>query len=764
MAQERSRWQQEITAKLAECRAIIRRHLLTLGAALFAAAVAAAFWLLDGVDLLHFALTKLEQPQTVRSALAIAAVIGLVAVATWWLATRLLPRLSDESIALAIERANPSLNGRLITAVQSKPASSPLGAAISERTQRTAADAIADLDPHSLLDPTPRRRWATIAGVLLAAIVAVGLLDAGHLSRFADAYLLGADDYWDASRTTRLQLAIQRPASDEVTPFGESRELRAARGAPLTIVVIPETGSSVPDRVRLDIGDVSGSDQTVSMFADDGERFRHTLPRLFDDVALQISGGDYASPLPYHVRVVPAPEIVEVAVKPNYPEYLGLAEPPPEGIAVQSSRVRLPVGTRGLIAGATNAALREVRVVSSGERWTIEPGEGIDGRAFAFPVATFAAERESADDRLVASVEPRELEITLIGEDGLRSLSPLRLTLEPIADQPPEIRARPRGIGDAVTRRASVPWEGTIEDDYGVRDAAFEVSRQSGDRQVASDYPVELPSGPREIAIGKDEQPVTLDLRQMQPGIGDTLTVALTATDFRPTQDFGSGTSRTGRSEGFRLLVVSDEELLAILRGKEVNLRQRFEQIVEETTQTRDDIREQVGREREASALPDSPERTELKQRISAGVDRGLLAVRKAETESRAVAALFADLRAELVNNRLDTRDRLGRIDNGVLGPLREVLADQFGTVEQSVTAAREAIRTRSGTEAALTTAEGELTRLVERLNAILSEMERRQSYNELIEELERLAERYESLREKTKERNVDDFLDDLLQ
>ena len=741
----------ELQAILAATRQTIRRQLSLLGLFRSLALAGGLLWLLDGWDVLYFQLTKLEQPRVLRALLIGSAVVGLVGYAVWWLVTRRLRPMPDDAVALTIERARPELQQRLITAVQSQQPDSGIAAEMSARTQRDAADALANFSPSDLIDSRPLRRAALLAAVLWGAATLTPLLAESHWSRWADAYLRLMPDYWSDFRQTRARLQVVRSPGEPPIEFDQSRTIRAARGANLTVVAVIADGTVRPDRVRLTA--TSQSDrrdvQTISMLPTDGGVFRHTLPRLFDDLTLDLVAGDYATAQPYRVEVVDPPQIDALAMAIDYPDYTGLDIADAAPTPVLSSRVELPVGSQVRFLAEANKPIATARLLA-GETRLAQPAGGAD---FGFD-AVIAAAGEPSSGGLVIS-EPTELELSLVDTDGLRSLAPLSLVIEPVADTPPQVSARPRGIGQAVTRRAIIPWVGQVTDDYGLRDAWLKLRIDEAE-PVRS--PVDLPTRSKSWTIDPDA-PATIDLRDFDPQREQTLSLSLVAADANPAAD-----ARTGQSEVVTLQVVSADELLAILRGKELNLRQRFESIVEEVTDTRDDIREQRSREDEAAALPDSPEQMKLRQQISAGIDRDLLAVRKNASEAGAIFELFGDLRAEMVNNRVDTRDLLDRIDRGVLTPLESVLASDLPRVDRSMVAAREAIRSRDDIASSLAAADRDLSRLVDRLQAILAEMQRRQSYNELIEELQELTRRYEKLTEETKSRGVDDFFDDLLE
>ena len=760
---DRSPWQTDLLGTLAATRRVIRRQLTAIGLARLAVLAGVAFWLLDGWDLLYFQATKLEQPKPLRVVLIAAATATLVAFGLWWLVTRRLRAMPDDAVALTIERVRPSLQQRLITAVQSTRADSPLGDAMAARTQRVAVDALSDFEPRELVRREPLLHPALAALSLWSAVGLTAVFAPSHIARWAEAYLRFDDDYWNDFRTTRATLRVARGPSESLVPFDETRTVRAARGANLTVVATIEEGTVVPERVRLTAVSRNdrGDSQTVSMLPTDDGSFRHTFPRLYDDQLLTMVAGDFATSQPYRIEVVDPPRIDRLAMRVDYPDYTGLNRDGVDPQPVLSSRVALPAGSVVEFLAEANKPIRSVRIVAGSER----AERSASGDRFSFVATVDAAAPVESDeagevaasgtsDAAIAISETADVEISLVDEDGLRSLAPLSLIVEALEDLPPTVSARPRGIGSAVTQKARLPWSGTVTDDYGIDEAWFRLRVDDDEPQQAA---VDVPARRRDWTIDPDD-PVVLDLRDFKPQLEQTLEVALAAADANPT-----GT-RPGTSEAVLLKVVSAEELLAILRSKELNLRQRFESIVEEVTATRDDIREQRQRERDASAMEDSPERTRLLQTISAGIDRDLLAVRKNASEAAAIFELFGDLRAEMVNNRVETRDLLDRIDRGVLTPLDRVLADSMPRVDRSVVAARDAIRSRGEVAETLAVADRELSRLVDRLAAILAEMQRRQSYNELIEELQELTRRYEKLTEETKSRGVDDFFDDLLE
>src|SRR5690606_16084143 len=159
-------------------------------------------------------------------------------------------------------------------------------------------------------------------------------------------------------------------------------------------------------------------------------------------------------------------------------------------------------------------------------------------------------------------------------------------------------------------------------------------------------------------------------VRPLELSVGQKLILTLFARD----ADDVTG-PHENHGEVYSFNVVSAEELLAQLYDKEMNLRQRFEQIMAEVQETREDLAAQQERVREAAGLLSGPragaadadgELSARRSALDAAADRRLSAIRKNHTETRSIEELFGEIRAEMVNNRVDTSSALERIDEGI--------------------------------------------------------------------------------------------------
>ena len=348
------------------------------------------------------------------------------------------------------------------------------------------------------------------------------------------------------------------------------------------------------------------------------------------------------------------------------------------------------------------------------------------------------------------------LQFELFDADGIQTLEPIRLIVTGIVDVAPTVETRLRGIGRSITRLAGIPVEGRITDDYGVTSARFGYRVDD-----ATDYDFvkfeQAAAGQKSFTLGAQAEPPfeRFLVRPLELSLGQKLVLSVFARD----ADDVTGPHES-HGEVYSFTVVSAEDLLAQLYDKELNLRQRFEQIIEEVRETREDIAVQRERSLEAQKLRESiepkqrPASDELQAIVSAldaAADRRLNAIRKNHTETRSIEELFGDIRAELVNNRVDTTTMLERIDDGIVAPLHQINEIDYPEVDRNLALFK--LVNEEGDDA---TTQIDLTLtaidvMLERMNDVLREMRRRETFNELVKRLQSILEKQETIREQTK-------------
>jgi hypothetical protein len=240
---------------------------------------------------------------------------------------------------------------------------------------------------------------------------------------------------------------------------------------------------------------------------------------------------------------------------------------------------------------------------------------------------------------------------------------------------------------------------------------------------------------------------------------------------------------------------VTPEDLLAQLEVREIGLRRRFEQIIDEMTQMRDSLlRVKASLSDEASTTsapeegsgaagldaepltPDEKERRAVELRLLR-VQRAVQQSQKSVAEVLGVAAGFLGIREELINNRVDTEDRKNRLKEQIADPLNQTCSEQFPRLDERLneldktlapTASDRPSTPSPGTESAPTVqaaadaAIDQANVVLSELEAVLAKMQNLETYNELLDIVRDLLKDQQRLMEKTQQERRRQTLEDL--
>ncbi|MEZ6144833.1 MAG: hypothetical protein R3B91_05220 [Planctomycetaceae bacterium] len=805
----------DVLSVLNDLRTRIRRYVLIEGASLVVVMICGLFWVSYLTDWAYFRMSRLELPGWLRSAFLILMLCSLVGGALTWIVARLMRRIRSRALALVLEKRFPELDDRLITAVEladsGEEDDSPLASAMQRRTITDAALVTRNLDLENVFDRRPLKRALVGAIMLLVSIAGLGIADASSVQRWYSAFVLGRDNYWDPFRRSALSVGVVAQPGDRFQKLTTDEEYRHPRGADLVVRVDVPEDKVVPEQVTLHYhttGETGSSQGRVTMTQVGNRSFRHVLSRAMDDHQLWVVGGDFTNRRPYRIDVVDPPRIDGISLDCNYPAYTGMNAFADQMVPVQGTQVSLPVGTRFVLKAGTNKALLGVRIRSpqfdlsiavpsiSDDQSTAElppsassqlvvKSEESDesmtyplresdvqqlfasgGSGFELPlvVATDAAERLAnwnASTNFELPVPPDvPLQFELHDTDDIWSAEPTRLTINGIVDLPPVVETRLKGIGRSITRLARIPVEGTISDDYGVRTARFGYRVDEAEAYEYADLS-QVPAGQKSFPLGGAEPQGTepFNVRPLELSLGQKLILSVFAED---ADDISGPHESHGELYTFR--VVSNEELLAILYDKELNLRLRFEQIITEVTEARDDLAAHLEVSREAQGLrgveqPTDDQRALLDQAntsLAVCADRRLQSMRKNHTETRSIEESFAEIREEMVNNRVDTSTALERIDDGILTPLHQINEFDYPEVDQNIALFRLVHEGGEDSAAEIQTAIRNIDTMLDRMQGILTEMQRRETFNEIVKLYQALLEKEQELHNRTKKSHID--------
>ncbi len=817
----------EIRAALAGLRWRIRAYVLVEGIAVAAIWLGAAFWLSLALDYLPILAGASELPRPVRAALLAITAVGAVGLIYWYVLRRIVVRLADRSMAVLLERRYREFGDSLLTAVEMSERpdrTESFNPVMLDATKRLAQQQIPDVRLRNLFNFRPLALRVVAAAGLAASVIAFATANAPFFSQAADRLWLLRDEPWP--RRTKIEVVgieMQRPEgvsqNAELPPLltFDNGPIKVARGASFNLRVVADASAVVPEfcsirywtadnefgsvrmkkigRVRVD--ETGGRQRSVQGFAFDGKPFKGILSSVsFDVVGNDHRIGSYA------VEVVDSPAVVETKLDCSFPAYMvdeATSSWLPRTLDYLPSGTQLPRGSKVVIRGQANKDLRRVvvRNLDTLEETRIDvAGEGEAARSFAYPV-----------DGLMANLS---LEVVLVDRDQVFSDRPFRIALAAVPDDAPRIETRLRGIGSAVTPDVVVPLLGKVTDDYQVNATWADV--QVGDAEPRKE----------KLTLGREGVLQTeLDFRELRSDAqpielkpAEKLRLRVLADDRFKLGDEGPN---QGTGELYELDVVTAEELLRLLESRELGLRRRFEQIIEETTEMRDSLlrvkvelagagndeaaskdaagkdaaskdaagkdaagkdaagkdaagKDAAGKDaagnRLAGAEPGdaSPDGETAAQRAQSlrllRVQRALQQSQKSSQEVLGVALSFADIREELINNRVDTEDRKERLKEQIADPLQKIVAERFPELEKRLAELEKSLadapRARTSSEEASDQAELLLTDL----NDILQKMLDLETYNELLDIVRDLIKEQTDLLDKTRQQKKRQLLE----
>lgn len=662
-----------------------------------ALAAAGIFWATLGLDWL------LEPPAWARACAGAAAVVILLWLAGTRLVGRLAVPLTDQALALALERRVPGCGDTLSTAITLADAGGePVDADLAGRTTTAAATLARDVSTRGVFRRGRLLALAFLGAGAAASVAGLVVAQPAVATIWARRLALLDDTPWP--RRTRL----------EVEGFtGGVRKV--ARGGDVDILVHATASGPLPDLVELRSRTRGGAWRTVRMGtrgADDaGRTFGHLLETVGDDLELEVRGGD-ARLRGLMLDVVEPPSLAEATIRCTLPDYLGGGRRDPPASRV----VAVPRGSRIEVTFRATKPLAAARIMG---RFATEAADvvlaSLDAPSPAAETITAAIPALDADCSLVAS---------FTDTDGISAREPITLTLTAVPDEPPRVAVKLADISTAVTRVARLPVVGTLADDHGLADAAVSLGRAEGGEPPTVVPLSRVRGGELLVELGA-ERPEVVSLEPLGLALGDRITAVVSARDGCP---LGGG-PHTGSGETWLLEVVSPEALQAMLEAREVLLRRRLEASIDDLTAARRGLDQTGGDDggtRAASRLGE--------------------ATARAAGEAGEIAAAFRGIHGELANNGLLTPELQTRLVEQIAEPLAAVAAGPLAALADGC---RAAVRSEGTTSDLATRADAALAAL----RAVLARMLELESFNEVVERLRGVIEAQERLRRDTLER-----------
>src|SRR5439155_18937188 len=440
------------------------------------------------------------------------AAFGLVVAAIVWGVAPLRHTPSDARLARFIEERTPSLDDRLVSAVDlvqsERYGSSPAIAEpmLADAARRAGAVALDQIVPIGLL-----RRAGVQAAAGVAILVVLVLVAREPARQTLDAASL-------ALFPSRVTL--------EVTPGSA----RIKFGTPLAIEA-RLVGNRAPIVAQVQIGE--GDHWRASeMTTEASGTFRLALESVTSGFNYRVVAGTVTSPV-YEVTVARAPRVTRIDVDYTYPPALRL----PSRTVEDSGDIYAPAGT-------------DVRVHIHTDR-TAAAGQMRLANGQTISLATENATELSAALKIV---EDNSYRVALADAEGLKSSGDTEYFIRTLADRPPDVHIMKPARDRSVTPLEEVEIEAHAEDDYGIERLELVYSLRGIEKVV----PLSIPR--RSTAATGTH---TLYLEDLGVGPGDLIAYYARA------RDITRGTrSNEARSDIFFLEVKPFEQEFALAQNQ----------------------------------------------------------------------------------------------------------------------------------------------------------------------------------------------------
>jgi hypothetical protein len=682
----------------------------------FAAAV-----LLIGLDLLVDWLFEMDLPQRiVMLALSVAA---LAFVAWRWIVLPFRGRqLNDDALCLQVEARNATLGERLISALQFSRQSDferrGMSAAMVAATIHSGVRAADDVSFDDVLR-RDRFLWncALLAGSLIAlAGIGVGVRNWQPLQVWFDRNILLRDD-------------VQWPQDTVFVVDGvQDGELTIPRGDDWLFVARVDPASKVfPETAEIEIRTGSRRRSEPMKPVADGEgrfRFERLMATVREPFEFRIRCSSGHTPwIP--VRLVDRPEARSLRLSAVEPKYAG-----GQTVALAADRSSLYVlkGSRLLVSGTATKPLFAAEVLVDKQAFPLS----VDGESFSGSVAAKWVDGKTYHIRLVGT----EL-LQFPNEPGPRRLESnphtrFRLRIRP--DRVPKLSLKLHGIGGMVVPNATIPCEVQAEDDFAVTAARLKHEwrhRDDTEPRKAGDPLLKV----NDALKDESKQPWkaltfqhTLSLQPLEIKPGSSFSFQFEADD----NDDVSG-PKTGKTQLLTIRVVTEAELRDDLLRREKEQHQEFERLVTEQGKINTETAALLAA---INSRKDAPEKLRelMRQQVTLGKNLA------------AIAEKLASIVQEFRNNHLiDDENQIKAREEKIIAPMRELAKTPVPAAAGSLEAGRRKALTlqsqgrnpspdaKAARDAALGEAVKTHKAIQDSMDAILANMQRTASYQEIV-------------------------------
>lgn len=622
--------------------------------------------------------------------------------------------LSDDEMAIAVERAAPDVKQALISSVQFERALGSGAAVIESRAMMAAvvdevSGRLQGIPFMHALDAARVRKFAAMLAVAVLAFGTWGVAD-------FDSMLL-----WARRNLTLSTVEWPRYTQFDFRDVPDGGEVRVPQGDPQTFTLTVR--GPVPDQVFLYYEFQGGESGSEPMSATGEREFTWTLPAVLENATIWAEGGDGESRR-LQLKVVERPRIEGVAVRIVYPDYMHKER---TEVAPTESEVKVPRGGYLELAGKSHKPIQEAFLLVGTDRKV--PLDRDDDHAFHgefHPEATCL------------------LEMNVIDTDQLGSNSPPKLMLRLVDDRPPTLDLRLRGIGMLITPHARIPGDLKVKDDFGIQAVAaalrwvVDTAGEARPPGQTSEPAAEVPFVPAEVNYGSDlsisavryetttmvdllhlnhEQDQNSEKNTVRPGM-------LLSLRFAAKDNYGPKDPHESFSEVVTFRVVTSDKLMEELRRRQIELRTELRQILDEERTAQIEIKEMLSPTSTNEKAPQAKARLRALARQQTALGR----------RAGFVGENYQKVLWEYENNRMWESSKVREVEAVITAPLEALAKGDFPVTSRQVETF-----SQTGDEAVRTDAIAGYDAICKKLEDVIKNMEQAETLAALLESLRNL-------------------------
>ncbi len=374
----------------------------------------------------------------------IAVLLAAAGCAGWFLIRPLMRKVSDDQVALYLEEHEPSLEATIITALEAEHAgrAHEMSPSLVRKLIEGAVQRVHDIDDGRRIEKTPVRRYATAAGVVAIAALALFALGPAYLRHALSALLVISRDVEAAA-----------PYRIDVTPGSAT----VPKGADQTISATLH-GFEAGDASVFTRKGPNDAFERVPMVRAENGAYDGMLFDLADGIDYYVEAAGVKSPT-FTLKVVELPYVKQLDLEYRFPAYTGLAP----RVIEDGGDVATLSGTDVRLKIQPTMATRSGRVVMH---------DGTTSPLTANPDGTLAGNFTASSNGFY--------KIELDGPAGEKVAASPQYAIDILADQAPSVALSKPGRDTDATPVQEFPIEARADDDFAVRNLQLVYSINGG--------------------------------------------------------------------------------------------------------------------------------------------------------------------------------------------------------------------------------------------------------------------------------------------